>query len=473
MLKRVSLGLTCALLLAPAQLSAQDVAPETLMQSNALFAQGKRALETGQTAAACASFAESFRLLPRGGTLLNLGLCREQEGRASEAWRVLRSALTVAQRDGRSDRVPIAQEHIARLEGRLSFVALSLPHDVDPSWVALRLDGSPISREEWAGVPLEPGEHLLSAEALGFETWSTKLTIGQTPVRLVVPIGPLVARPSPNETPDALRAAAPPTPPSVPASTPSVPASTPPAQAPATSAAGAPPPYPYTAGAPVYYPPLPQEDPAARAARIAERQAAREGWFVEGSLGITASKSSDSYIKTLRAFDYQDAGSARLNIDTALGVMLTRRLGLVFHYDRLERRNYEVSAHGKPAQEYAFSWHTQAVMAGLRLRQPILSHWLVVFTDLTAGLAFTTSELEYPVSVGSTFAPKHDQDRDRSLSLRGIAGFQFGFTRHVGAFVAGGYAYAPTLTNLAGERHDSGGPVFLTGVRLNSVKGWW
>jgi hypothetical protein len=107
------------------------------------------------------------------------------------------------------------------------------------------------------------------------------------------------------------------------------------------------------------------------------------------------------------------------------------------------------------------------------LRQPIAGHWLVAFTDLTVGLAFTVSALEYEVTSGAGYLPKRDDQRDRSLALRGLVGLQFGFTRHVGAFLAGGYAYAPTLVNLAHERHDGGGPVFLTGVRLNSVKGWW
>ncbi|HEY6881442.1 MAG TPA: hypothetical protein VI299_25630 [Polyangiales bacterium] len=440
MLKSVWIaGLFCA-----SVAGAQEVPPETLLSSNALFAQGKRELSANQIPAACASFAESHRLLPRGGTLLNLGLCREQEGQLAEAWRVLRAALAVAQREAREDRVPLAREHIAALESRLSFASVALPHDIDPSLVALRLDGGAIAREEWNGVPLAPGEHTFSAEAVGFQRWSTKLTIGEVPTRLVVPIGPLVPTAAlPLETPPEAKLPSP------------QPLSTTPLH--------------------VDRP----EDPAVRSARLAEQRLALEGWFVELGIGFTGSRLADPYVKTLRAFDYDDTNLVRLNADAALGMMLSRRFGVVFHYDRLESRRYQVGADSlrPPAagsgERYVFSWQTQAVMAGVRFRQPIASHWLVFFAEATAGLAFTRSALEYETRQGASYLPQRDNERDRSVALRGLAGLDVGFVRHFGAFLAAGYAYAPTLTNEIGETHNGGGPVFLTGLRVNSVKGWW
>jgi hypothetical protein len=424
--------------------SAQDAPPETLLQSNALFAQGKRELDENQVAAACASFAESYRLLPRGGTLLNLGLCREREGQLAEAWRILRAALAIAQREGREDRVPLAREHIGVLESQLSFAALALPHDIDPSLVALRLDGSAIAREEWNGVPLAPGQHTFSAEAVGFQSWSTTLSIGAAPQRLVVSIGPLV----PNS---ALALESPPNVQTMPFY------------------------QPY--GTPYFV--APKEDPAAREARLAEQRLALEGWFLELAIGVTASRSGDPFVKTLRAFDYAETDVVRLNVDAALGVMLSRNFGLVFHYDRLESRRYEVQDQtyqpykAGTGKRYVYSWDTQAVLAGLRFRQPIASHYVVFFAEACAGLAFTRSLLEYETLAGSGYLAQRDDERDRSLALRGLAGFQFGFVRNAGVFLAGGYAWAPTLSNEVGQTHNGGGPIFLTGLRLHSVKGWW
>ncbi|MET0282893.1 MAG: hypothetical protein ABW352_00425, partial [Polyangiales bacterium] len=251
--------LVSALLFCVRVACAQDVPAETLLQSNALFAQGKRELDANQLPAACASFAESYRLVPRGGTLLNLGLCREREGRSEEAWRVLRAALAVAQREGREDRVPLAREHIGALEAQLSFAAIALPHDVDPSLVALRLDGAAIAREEWNAVPLAPGEHVFSAEAVGFESWSTKIVIGAAPSRLVVSIGPLVPH-------SALGLESPPP-------------SYRPYSGPYSSYAPPPPPF--------------REDESVRAARLARQRLALEGWFTELSMLVTATRDDD------------------------------------------------------------------------------------------------------------------------------------------------------------------------------------
>jgi hypothetical protein len=447
--RRGATWITLAWLLMVSSARAQDdVSPETLLQSNALFADGKRELDAGNVGAGCAAFAESYRLLPRGGTLLNLGLCREREGRLAEAWRVLRAALATAQRDGRDDRIPLAREHIAALEGQLSFAALALPHDVDPSLVALRLDGAAIPREEWNAVPLQPGEHVVSAEAVGFQSWATKLTVGPAPARLMVSVGPLTAVGQREPLPQAM-----------------------PMYVPA----------PTYGPAPTYAlpPPRVQEAPEARALRLEEQRLAAEGWFLEASLGVTASHLEDEFVQTLHAFDYEESNSNRLNGDLGLGLMLTRNIGLVLHYVRLEKRRYAVMNEYYATEEpgtgdrYVYSWHTQAALIGLRLRQPLASRWVVAFADLTVGLGWTKSALEYEVAAGAGFLSERDNARHRSVAVRGLVGLQFGFTRHFGAFIAGGYAYAPTLRNEIDQAHDAGGGVFLTGLRLNSVKGWW
>jgi tetratricopeptide (TPR) repeat protein len=99
------------------------VAAETLARADALFAEGRRLLEKGSVAAACARFQESNALAPRGGTALNLGLCLEQVGDLGVARVALQAALARALEDGRTDRVPIAREHLAAVESRLARAA--------------------------------------------------------------------------------------------------------------------------------------------------------------------------------------------------------------------------------------------------------------------------------------------------------------------------------------------------------------
>jgi tetratricopeptide (TPR) repeat protein len=88
-------------------------------RSNALFAEAKRLLKQGDVAAACDRFADSHRLAPRSGTLLNLGLCHEREGKLAAARAELAEALVRARQDGRADREPIAREHLAAVEARI------------------------------------------------------------------------------------------------------------------------------------------------------------------------------------------------------------------------------------------------------------------------------------------------------------------------------------------------------------------
>jgi len=98
-------------------------AADTLARADALFAEGRRLLEKGAAAAACARFQESNALAPRGGTALNLGLCLEQVGDFGGARVALQAALARALDDGRTDRVPIAREHLAAVESRLARAA--------------------------------------------------------------------------------------------------------------------------------------------------------------------------------------------------------------------------------------------------------------------------------------------------------------------------------------------------------------
>jgi len=177
----------CPILRAEAEPTATD---RSLAQS--LFDQSKVLMESGRYKEACPKLEESQRLDPSGGTLLNLALCREHEGKVATAWSDFKEALSYAHRDGREDRVRAAQEHIAALESELPWLTIDVADAVDGE--AVLLDGSPIGKPVWsAPVAVDPGVHQLNATASGYMPWSDKLSI-KVGARLTVTV-PRLERP--------------------------------------------------------------------------------------------------------------------------------------------------------------------------------------------------------------------------------------------------------------------------------------
>ncbi len=182
--------LTAAALVWGAAAGAQT--DDVLAKSNALFDEGKRLLAEGKVGEACDKLSESNQLAPRGGTLLSVGLCHEQQGKLLAARRELRDALALAKRDARADRVPIASEHLAAVEARLSFVKLVPPPNVAEDKVELRVDDAPIARREWSAVAVEAGRHVVVATASGYLARETVVTVREgAPQKITTTLEPL------------------------------------------------------------------------------------------------------------------------------------------------------------------------------------------------------------------------------------------------------------------------------------------
>ena len=79
-----------------------------------LFHAGKALLAQGRVAEACERLAESYALAPRGGTLLNLAICRETQGWYATAMRLLVQARDAAATGKRADRVARNAAHSSR-----------------------------------------------------------------------------------------------------------------------------------------------------------------------------------------------------------------------------------------------------------------------------------------------------------------------------------------------------------------------
>jgi hypothetical protein len=185
--------------------------------AEALFEQGRSLVTAGKFAEACPRFADSQRLDPSAGTLLNLANCYEKLGRTATAWATYKEAASAANAAGRADYVATAQRHADTLASRLAHLTATVTQPVDAEQV--RRDGVEVSRSAW-GVPLpvDTGTHAIEASAPGYKPWSVSVEVKQdgSYTSVTVPVLealPASAPPVASSAPPPVVVAPPPSPP--------------------------------------------------------------------------------------------------------------------------------------------------------------------------------------------------------------------------------------------------------------------
>ena len=168
-------GLAGLAVVGPASAQGGDTDRQIAQQ---LFDDGRALVEAKRYAEACTKFAESQRLDPGGGTLLNLAVCHELEGKTATAWSEFRDALGQAVKDERRDREDIARTHIADLAPRLMRIVVQVPEGVATRDPEINLDRSKLPATAWnTPIAVDPGEHRVTVSAAGMETWSTTVSV--------------------------------------------------------------------------------------------------------------------------------------------------------------------------------------------------------------------------------------------------------------------------------------------------------
>jgi hypothetical protein len=177
---RAALGFALGLLAVPAltrPCAAQTEAKAAV--ADALYRQARDLMAAGKLEQACPKFAESQRLDPATGTLLNLAACHERQGKLATAWLEYSDALAGARRDGRQDRVDYAAERLSALEPRVSHLTLALSPAAEGIDLTLELDGTSVGRAAvGAPTPVDPGKHTVRAQAPGKRPWEQTVEIG-------------------------------------------------------------------------------------------------------------------------------------------------------------------------------------------------------------------------------------------------------------------------------------------------------
>lgn len=169
-----------ALLLLPSAASAQVSAADA-QTAQQLFDQGRALMEKGKFSQACPLFAESQRLDPGGGTLANLALCHEKEGRLALALTEFEAALAQAIKDKRRDREAIARERIAAIGVKVPRLLITIAPGADLPGLVVKLDGEELKREQLGTtLTVDPGVHRIDVSAPGRKSGTFVIPIGES-----------------------------------------------------------------------------------------------------------------------------------------------------------------------------------------------------------------------------------------------------------------------------------------------------
>jgi len=143
-----------------------------------LFLEGRAAMLRGDYAAGCPKLAESQRIDPGVGTLLNLGECYEKDGKTASAWAIYREAEPMARRLGQKERAQHAASRAEALSSALSYLTLRV--STHPRGLSIAVDDKPVSEAAWSTpIPVDPGKHAISASAPGRKTWRSSIEIAK------------------------------------------------------------------------------------------------------------------------------------------------------------------------------------------------------------------------------------------------------------------------------------------------------
>ena len=169
-------------LFVPCLAAADEVAPRPheprQALAEALFQEARDLVAKGKPELACPKFAESQRMDPATGTLLNLATCHEIVGKLASAWSEFSQALISAQHDGREDRVRLAKDRLRVLENKVPHVTIRVPAESANLPLDIRLDEVPVGRPAWGtALPVDPGKHVITARAPGRAPWLREVLV--------------------------------------------------------------------------------------------------------------------------------------------------------------------------------------------------------------------------------------------------------------------------------------------------------
>ena len=182
--------------------------------AEALFREGRTLIKQGNLKAGCDKLEASEKLESSVGTLLNLGDCREKLGKLASAWASFRKAEAIAKRDGNDKKRQLeAKRRALKIEPDLANITIQVGPKSKSNGLVIKRDGEVIDAEVWGdAIVVDPGSHVVVAEAPGYKPWKQELSVGKGGKRwVVVPTLEPIPEPPRPATPVVITPPAPPT----------------------------------------------------------------------------------------------------------------------------------------------------------------------------------------------------------------------------------------------------------------------
>lgn len=158
-------------------------APHALAQDNVgkaavLAREAEKLIADGKVAEGCDKLEESQALDPRGGTLLDLALCRDKEGRTGTAYNLLEAAEKALIQEKKTDRATTAKAKKNALYLKLPRLTVNVPKDAAVAGLEIRAGKQVIPESEWGKpYPVDPGTLKVTATAPQKAPWETTVEL--------------------------------------------------------------------------------------------------------------------------------------------------------------------------------------------------------------------------------------------------------------------------------------------------------
>jgi len=151
--------------------------------AQALFDHGKQLAAAGQLSEACSKFEESQRLDPGIGTQFHLASCYEQAGRTASAWTLFLEVASGSHAQGQLEREKVAERAPPRF--RPSCRSSPSPFRTPAELLGSKSNAMACRSGRPVGplLPLDPGDHTVTASAPRKQAWQTAIRLPPNGVR--------------------------------------------------------------------------------------------------------------------------------------------------------------------------------------------------------------------------------------------------------------------------------------------------